>query len=93
MKNKLPDRILRRKKRGFSVPVNIWMKRDLIDDLVEQQARYNIPVLRSNFFDKAVKRIRASQSDYYSNYFYSSYLWSYYVFDKWVDENLPEVKI
>tara|TARA_B100000676_G_C17572384_1_gene577807 strand:- start:249 stop:653 length:405 start_codon:yes stop_codon:yes gene_type:complete len=92
MKNKLPKRIINRPKRGFSVPINMWLKEGIVDDLLDNHNSYQNNFVPSDYFNKAVKKIKSSSSDYYSNYFYSSFLWSYFIFDKWIDKNKPNMK-
>ena len=92
MKNRLPKKIYKRPKRGFSVPINMWLKNTFLDNIENSHEQYRVPYVNEDIFKKSLHKLKSDKSDYYSNYFYSSYLWNYFIFDKWVDQNADYIK-
>jgi asparagine synthase (glutamine-hydrolysing) len=82
LKGKIPDRILRRKKKGFGVPVSEWM----LDRLgtVIQDSIMNSPLRARGLFDYSyIKHLMKEQAGHKTNY--SFFIWCLFNLTLWYD--------
>ncbi len=72
--NKLPEEIVYRKKQGFVLPFELWMKEEL-KDFVEKKLE------RSSFDEKLVNKLLR---DFYNKKIHFSKVWSLVVLSEWI---------
>ena len=86
MQGILPDRILTRKKEGFSIPMKNWLRRELqplMRDLLSRDR-----VARRGLFDSgAVERLMDEHTEGRKNHAHT--LFPLMVFERWATEHLP----
>ncbi len=84
LKNYLPKKLFSGPKRGFSVPISAWLKKDLKDILLDYSSKSVI--LDQNIFkyDAITKIINNHLNGKKSN---EKFLWSYLVFQIWYFQN------
>ncbi len=82
---KLPDEAVFRKKMGFTIPMQLWMKTKLRNE-VETTLLTSIPQLEDFIDEKSVKEV---WNDFLTDKISWSRPWALYVLKKWVSVNLP----
>ncbi len=78
-KNYLPSEIIRRKKQGYGVPINFWMRRGQMGGLIESYFENNKTIINKEYLDKVIKNYK--RSDHYQNQ-----LWILYNISRWHKE-------
>ena len=80
LKKKLPDHLIDRPKAGFSIPINQWINKPLLDWAENLLSKENID--RSGLLNfENIKKIWESQKKGYDQ---SSLIWSILVFQTWL---------
>ncbi|HEC91970.1 MAG TPA: asparagine synthase [Candidatus Atribacteria bacterium] len=83
MKPELPSFILNRKKRGFTVPIEKWMKGKLKEEINKTFNKEKIKK-RKRFNWAYVQKVLR---DYDKNFYWRNKLWSLFVLERWLDEH------
>lgn len=86
MEPELPGFIFKRKKRGFTVPIEEWMKGKLGEEMRETLSKTKIEN-RGRFNWKFVKPML---ENYDKSFYWRNKLWSLFVLEKWLDANYEE---
>ena len=80
-KENLPKKIYNRKKQGFIIPTNLWMRNELLS-----LSRSSIEILcDSNYFNK--DNINQAWNNYINNNENGTLIWSLVVLGNWIDNN------
>ena len=80
-KKEIPSEIYQRKKQGFLIPTDLWMKNEL-----KKMSRKNLNILCDlNFFNSDA--INQLWKDFSFNNSYGTMLWSLVVLGGWIEEN------
>jgi asparagine synthase (glutamine-hydrolysing) len=85
----VPEDILQRKKKGFSVPISRWIRRELeskMMDHLETSELFNLGILERNRFREIFKEHLAMRKDW------GKTLWSFLVLDFWFRQNCTLLK-
>jgi len=80
MKNKLPKNIINRKKKGFGIPLTIWLKRDLKNYMLETLNRKDIDdfgIINYDFVEKLINEHLQNKKDN------RKILWNLIIFQNW----------
>ncbi len=80
MRDKLPENIVSRKKKGFSVPLSAWLKKDLKNYMIENLNKSEINkigLLDYDFIEKKIKEHLGNKRDN------RKILWNLIVFQNW----------
>ncbi len=72
----LPASIIKRRKKGFGVPVGRWFKENTLIELSERRQTY--ARFRANFYDRKLAEHRANLADH------RLYLWSGWMLNQWL---------
>jgi asparagine synthase (glutamine-hydrolysing) len=81
----LPMEILRLPKKGFSVPVDYWLKQELKEDFEQLTSREFIEKQGLFNYEYVHKLFQAHVNGQINN---KEYLWNIYVFQKWYLRNV-----
>ena len=80
-KEYLPKKIYNRKKQGFTIPTNFWMRNELLN-----LSKSSIEILcDSNYFNK--DNINQAWNNYLNNNKNGTLIWSLVVLGNWIDKN------
>ena len=80
-KEYLPKTIYNRKKRGFTIPTNLWMRNELLS-----LSKSSIEILcDSNYFNK--DNINQAWNNYLNKNENGTLIWSLVVLGNWIDNN------
>ncbi len=86
-KNKLPKKIINRKKHGFDVPIDYWFKDNLGLKLKKLLDQSNHKLYNKEYIYFLIKKIRKkSNKNYKLNFILAQKLWSILVFEMWYKE-------
>jgi asparagine synthase (glutamine-hydrolysing) len=80
MKNKLPENIINRKKKGFGIPLTMWLKRDLKNYMLETLNRKDIDdfgIINYDFVEKLINEHLQNKKDN------RKILWNLIIFQNW----------
>ena len=80
MGNLLPSSVLKSKKRGFSLPLSLWMRgrlREMIEDLIGYNALRSSQYVKPEFYNTYVKPMLCGDN---SNI---SLIWTVFMFELW----------
>jgi asparagine synthase (glutamine-hydrolysing) len=72
----LPPSIVKRRKKGFGIPVGRWFKENTLIELSERRQTY--ARFRANFYDRKLAEHRANLADH------RLYLWSGWMLNQWL---------
>ncbi len=78
--NFLPKSIIKRRKRGYNVPIEYWFKELLIDrfsDLLESNKHQ---IYNKKYAKKLINRLKTQNK---KNFYLSQKMWSLYIFEEW----------
>ena len=79
----IPKKIFNQPKKGFSIPLNSWIKGELKNEIslyFDEEKLNQIPGLNCKKAKKIFQKHLHSKADY------SSYIWRIYVLSKWIDK-------
>ena len=85
MKDKLPRNIINRKKKGFGVPLTLWLKKDLKEYMLEILSKQEIiktNLFNFSFVEKLIKEHLNNKRDN------RKILWNLIVFQNWAKKYL-----
>jgi len=85
MKDKLPENIINRKKKGFGVPLSSWLKKDLKEYMMESLSRTEINKMGLFDYDFIKKKINEHLNNKKDN---RKILWNLIVFQNWAKKYL-----
>lgn len=85
MKPEQPSFIYKRKKRGFTVPIERWMERSLKKEVYKILSKSKIEEGRFNW-----DYVREILINYDKNFYWRNKLWSLFVLEKWLEEKPVE---
>lgn len=78
----IPEKIIRRKKSGFSVPLSIWFKRsEKMRDIITDKSMYDHSIFDYHFVQKILKEHTEGKNDH------SRVLWLIFIFNIWYKES------
>jgi len=80
MKNKLPKSIINRKKKGFGIPLTMWLKKDLKNYMLETLNRKDIDsfgIINYDFVEKLIKDHLNNKKDN------RKIIWNLIIFQNW----------
>ena len=83
----IPKKIFNQPKKGFSIPLNSWIKGELKNEIslyFDEEKLNQIPGLNCNKAKKIFQKHLLNKADY------SSYIWRIYVLSKWIDKKLHQ---
>lgn len=83
----IPKEIFNQPKKGFSIPLNSWIKGELKNEIslyFDEEKLNQIPGLNCNKAKKIFQKHLLSKADY------SSYIWRIYVLSKWIDKKIHQ---
>jgi asparagine synthase (glutamine-hydrolysing) len=85
LKEYIPEKIFNQPKKGFAIPIDLWLKNELKSDVLEKlndEFLYSVPNLD-------VLKFKEKMKSFYSNKFNYSYLiWRLYVLALWYEKNI-----
>ncbi|MES2838458.1 MAG: asparagine synthase (glutamine-hydrolyzing) [Bacteroidota bacterium] len=80
MRNKLPNEIIDRPKKGFGIPVSLWLRNELKNSVAELLSEKNIKqqgLFEWNYVDKLIKEHNSSKQNH------RKLLWNLLIFSYW----------
>lgn len=80
MRNKLPNEIIDRPKKGFGIPVSLWLRNELKDNVAELLSEKNIKqqgLFEWNYVDKLIKEHNSLKQNH------RKLLWNLLIFSYW----------
>ncbi len=83
MENILPEKIIYRRKEGFSIPIKNWLKTDLKDLMMEYLSSdriKNAGVLNSDYVNRLIKEHLSNKENH------AHRLWSFILFNIWIEK-------
>ncbi len=80
LENKLPNKIIHRKKKGFGIPLTSWINNELKDEITHTLSKKKIDdegIFNSSYTEKILKEHQNNKKDNRKQ------IWSLYIFHKW----------
>lgn len=88
----VPKQMMDRPKKGFSVPLQKWLKNDLIKKLKyysESKKLIRQGIFNHLLINKMITELENTND--HQKYRYTKYLWGYYVFQMWYEKYIEEL--
>jgi len=78
--------IIRRRKRGYNVPIDEWFKKIINNRFIEliQSNKHNL--YNQEYGIKLLNKIKRTGKNYKSNFYLAQKLWTLYIFEEWYDQ-------
>ena len=84
-REKLPRKIINRRKHGFDVPIDYWFKNVLDEKLKELLETNNHKLYKSKYVYELLAKIKKSGKNYKLNFILAQKLWSILLFEMWYE--------
>jgi len=84
--NFLPKEIIKRRKRGYNVPIDHWFKNILRDRLISLLETNKHNFYNKSYVYKLLNQIKRTKDNYKRNFYLAQKLWTIYVFEEWYRE-------
>ncbi|MHA1284703.1 MAG: asparagine synthase (glutamine-hydrolyzing) [Promethearchaeota archaeon] len=81
--NFLPKEIIKRRKRGYNVPIDHWFKNILHDRLISLLETNKHNYYNKKYVYKLLNQIKRTRDNYKRNFYLAQKLWTIYVFEEW----------
>ncbi len=81
--NLLPKEIPKRRKRGFSVPMDYWFKTILDYQLIEVLKENRHGIYNYDYVLNLLQKMKKSGENYKKNFYLAQKLWTIYLFEEW----------
>jgi asparagine synthase (glutamine-hydrolysing) len=78
--NYVPKEVVYRKKIGFDIPLDCWLRNDLADNLREYVLKKDIPFLNYGHIEILLTEFFAGRHNEYADFF-----WSYLMLEQWYE--------
>jgi asparagine synthase (glutamine-hydrolysing) len=79
--NYIPEHLMDRKKQGFSIPLDVWIKKDLKQTILEtmSRAKKNTSIFKPKYIDSLILSVYKHNGNPYK-------LWLIFIFQLWYEE-------
>ena len=81
--NFLPKIIIKRRKRGYNVPIDQWFKTILKDRFFNLLEERNHSLYENKFLYRLLERVNNMKYYYKNNFYLAQKLWTVYIFEEW----------
>ena len=90
----VPDQIINRRKHGFNVPVDYWLRHSLKDTLAQLLHESKHDYYNKEYISNLLDRFQKSRGSYNMNFLNAQKLWSILIFEIWyqifIENRKPE---
>jgi asparagine synthase (glutamine-hydrolysing) len=83
----LPKKIVKRRKRGYNVPIDNWFKNLLESKIIETFDVNNHKLYNKQFLIELLAKLKKLGNNYKRNWYVAQQLWTIYIFEEWYNLN------